>query len=316
MQQILDKYKFTHTKDKENFIEILEKIEHKLKREDKEAFYEIVDFCLEKNTEFDTRITYNPIELLDAIFEKDLLWEKIDTDEIKNIIEKISFFEKYYKWEISKKDFLEKKYGAKIIFLKEDLQILSAEIYGFKLSKMQQILALKEIEKTINFYPFNFIKNINLASIVVSAYFYKKSGFGTTILWGFETHSDNNIYLALRDIEITFHHELYHQAMDYYDDLWNWKNLRNEQDLKYLYKDIYKNSYWFARNYGKENVAEDQATIAEEIITNYHSLYKRIQKDKILRKKVELVLKAYESLSEWKMNKDFWKERFGFYVLD
>jgi len=316
MQQILNKYKFTHKKDKEIFVNFLDKIEKKLDNKDKSHFYELIDFCLEKNTDFDTRVIYNPIELLDAILENDLLWEKIDTDEIENMLKKLSFFEKYYKWEISEKEFLEKKYWVKIILIKKDIQISSAQIYGFKLNKMQQILAFKKVKKELEFYPFSFIKNINLASILVSAYFYKKTDFGTTILWGFETHFDNNIYLAIRGIEKTFHHELYHQAMDYYNDFEKWEQLRDKQNLKYLYKDIYKKSNWFARNYGKENVAEDQATIAEEIITNYYDLHKRTQKDKILREKVELVLKAYESLSDRKMNKDFWKEKFGVYMLD
>ena len=308
---ILDKYNFTHEKDKKIFEDFL----NKLNFSDKQL-QELIEMCLNKNTEFDSRILYNPIELLDAILEKDLSWSKIDSDEVEKIIEKLSFFEKFYKWEISEKEFLEKKYGIKIILLNEELELSNAWIFWHKLSKSQQMIAFNKIERLLSFYPISFIKNINLANIIVASYFYKKDNFWTTILWGFETLSDNNIYLALRWIETSFHHELFHQAMQYYNDFDLWRNIRKEQDKNYLYENLDKQVEWFARNYGKENVAEDQATIAEELITNYHNLTKRIKKDKILKEKVKLVLKAFENISEWKMNKDFWISKFRYYILD
>ena len=311
MYPLLNKYNFTYPKDKQ----LLEQFLQKLNLSDKDLS-EILEIYLKKYSGFDTRILYNPIELVDALLENDLSWEKIDTDEVEAIITKLSFFEDFYSWKIDEKEFLEKKYWIKIVLLDKDLQLSSAWIYGYKLTKTQQIVAFKKIKKELTFYPITFIKNINLASIVVSAYFYKKDNYGTTILWGFETLWDNNIYLALRWIERTFHHELYHQAMQYYDDFDAWREIRKNQNLKYLYKDIEKQVKGFARNYGKENVAEDQATIAEELITNYANLAARIKNDEILKEKVKLVLKAFEDLSEWKMNKQFWIEKFRFYILD
>ncbi len=296
MKELLDKYTFTYQKDKETFKDFL----NKLNISDK-SLKEIIEIYLNKNTEFDERIVYNPIELLDAIVENDLLWKKIDTDEVENIINKLSFFEKYYKWEISEKEFLEKKYWIKIILVDKDIQFPNAWIYGHKLLKTQQIIAFRKVKKCLEIYPLTFIKNINLANIVVSSYFYRKNDYWITVLWWFETQSDDNIYLALRWIEKSFHHELFHQAMQYYNNSKKWEEIRKNQKLKYLYKDIDKKVPWFARNYGKENISEDQATVAEELITNYNNLIKRIKKDKILEKKVKLVIKAYEKLSEGKI---------------
>jgi hypothetical protein len=73
IKKILEKYKFTHSKDKEIFKDFLLKLEKKLKKEDLDELYDILEICLNKNTNFDTRIFYNPIELLDAIFENDIL---------------------------------------------------------------------------------------------------------------------------------------------------------------------------------------------------------------------------------------------------
>ncbi len=296
MQKLLNKYTFTYKEDKETFERFLNKLNFSDKK-----LHEIIEIYLNKNSQFDTRIVYNPIELLDAILENDISWEKIDTDEVENIINKLSFFEKYYKWELSEKEFLEKKYWVKIILLDKDIQFPNVWIYGYKLLKAQQIIAFNKIKKLLNIYPITFIKNINLANIIISSYFYKKNDFWITILWWFETNTNNNIYLTIKWIEKTFHHELFHQAMQYYDDTNEWKKIRKDQDLKYLYKHIDKKIYWFARNYGKENIAEDQATIAEELITNYDNLIKRMKKDKILEKKVRLVVKAYKILSEWKI---------------
>ena len=104
--------------------------------------------------------------------------------------------------------------------------------------------------------------------------------------------------------------------MQYYDDFENWRKIRENQKLNYKYENLNKKVEGFARNYWKENISEDQATIAEELITNYHNLAKRIKKDKILQEKVKLVLKAFEILSEWKIDKHFWIKKFNYYILD
>jgi len=303
MENILDKYNFTYKKDKELLKKFLKNI-----KDDK--IKEIVDIYLKNKTKFDSRVLYNPIELLDAIFENDLLWNKIDTDEVKDIIEKLSFFEKYYNGEINDKEFIEKKYGLKIILFEKDKKIPFYDIYGYKLNKVQQIMVLKKIEKLLSFYPITFIKNVNLANIVVSAYFYKKTDYGISVLWGFETNTDNNIYLALRWIERSFHHELYHQAMQNYNDKKEWEKIRSKQKISHFYKNVDEKIPWFARAYGQDSIEEDQATCAEEICTNYRRFIKRIEKDELLKQKANLVFKAYEIISEWKMDKNFWKKKF------
>jgi len=96
INKILENYNFTSSKDKELLEDFLLKLEKKLEKDDLDEFYDIIEICLNKNKEFDTRILYNPVELVDAILENDLLGKKIDSDEIENIVEKLSFFKKYY----------------------------------------------------------------------------------------------------------------------------------------------------------------------------------------------------------------------------
>jgi hypothetical protein len=79
--------------------------------------------------------------------------------------------------------------------------------------------------------------------------------------------------------------------------------------LFYVYKEIDQKSNGFARNYWKENISEDQATIAEELFLNYHNLMSRSKHDKILAQKIKLVKTAYLELSDWLINGEFWINR-------
>jgi hypothetical protein len=85
--------------------------------------------------------------------------------------------------------------------------------------------------------------------------------------------------------------------MQYYDDSEEWEILRKDKKLIYTYKEINKESPGFSRNYGKENIAEDQATIAEDLFVNYKRIIKRAQTDSILADKISLVKNAYLELS-------------------
>lgn len=313
--ELLEKYsdiKFTYSKDKELFLDFLENISEKIKDNDKlEDLLHIIEGSFIEYTKFDSRILYNPIELIDALLESDLEWLKLDSDENIEILTKFSEFEKYLKWEIEDKEFLEKKYWVRINLVTEDMQSVSAWIYWKWLSKVWTVHIMKKIKKLLSFYPITFIKNIKLDQIVVVRNFYKEDIYWKRIaLWGFETSWDNNIYLSSRNLVDSFDHELYHQAMQYYDDYYYWSKIRKRQKKKYLYKYIDRQVNWFARNYWKENVSEDQATMAEELIMNYYNLNIRIRTDKKLLKKLKLVKRAYLQLSDWVMDEKFWISKY------
>ena len=76
INKILENYNFTSSKDKELLEDFLLKLEKKLKKDDLDEFYDILEICLNKNIEFDKRVLYNPLELVDAILENDLLGKK------------------------------------------------------------------------------------------------------------------------------------------------------------------------------------------------------------------------------------------------
>jgi prenyltransferase beta subunit len=67
MYSLLDNYNFTYPKDKQ----LLEQFLQKLNLSDKDLS-EILEIYLKKYSGFDTRILYNPIELVDALLENDL----------------------------------------------------------------------------------------------------------------------------------------------------------------------------------------------------------------------------------------------------
>lgn len=312
---LLDKYshvEFTYSKDKELFLDFLYNVSIWIKSNDKlEELLQIIEHSFIEYSKFDKRILYNPIELIDALLESDLEWLKLDSDENKKILSSFSEFEKYLNWEIEDKEFLEKKYWVKINLITTDLHSLRAWIHWDWLSKVWLIHIIKKIKKLLNFYPISFIKNIRLNEIVIVKRFYKEDIYWKRIaLWWFETSWDDNIYLSSSNLVESFDHELYHQAMQYYDDYNDWLRIRKKQKKNYLHKYIDKRVKWYARNYWKENISEDQATVAEELILNYYSLNTRIREDKVLDSKVKLVKKAYKKLSDWIMDDNFWIEKY------
>jgi len=318
LKNILDKYsniEFVYKEDKSKFLEFLSRISDELKNNNSgkiNDYIQILEYNFLEFSKFDKKVLYNPIELFESILEEDFLWKKIDNDEFLKIIENMKFFEKYLKQEIKDREFLEKKYWIKINLVTDDIFSISAWIYWKGLSGFSKIKLISKIKKLVSFYPVNFIKNIRLDSIIVVESFYKKDKYWKKInLWWFETKSDDNIYLTRKNLVDSFDHELYHQAMQYYDDFDKWYKIRKRQSKKYLYKDIDKKVFGFARNYWKENISEDQATIAEELILNYHSLQKRIQSDRKLAKKVKLVKKAFLDLSEGFMDEKCWNNKFN-----
>jgi len=314
MHNILEKYSditFTNKCDKSDFIDSLEKIYNTLTTQNnKVEFLDILESSLLEYTKFDNTILYNPFELFDALIEKDLLWEKFDDDEIQNTVESLNILQRYINKKIDEITYLEAKYNIKIILEKNNVCSPQSGIYWAWLWKIWSASIVHKLSKLLDDYPIIFIKNIKLHKIVIVSYFFKIDQYwNKTQLWGFETLGDNNIYLSYRNLIDSFDHELYHQAMQYYNDSTEWENLRENTDLFYTYKNINNVSLGFARNYWKENIAEDQATIAEGLFLNYQNLTNRSEKDKILARKIELVKNAYFDLSDWLIDKNFWIKR-------
>ena len=315
--KILKKYEkieFVYDNDKQNFLDFINLLAEKIWKNNNKninSFVQILEYSFLEHSKFDIKVLYNPVELINSIIEKDFFWEKINSWEFKKIIKSFVCFEKYLDKQLEEKKFIEKKYNIKIDFITENVASLNAEIYWKWLKNFSEIRLIKILKKLLNFYPIIFIKNIKLDKIIIVNNFYKQDIFWKTIhLWGFETNSNNNIYLSKNNIKYAFDHELFHQAMQYYDDFDKWWDLRENQNKQYLYENSWEKTKWFARKYWKENISEDQATLAEELIWNYKNLHKRIILDKKLEQKLKLVKNAYFELSEWIMNEKRWKNKF------
>ncbi len=318
IKEILSKYsyiEFVNNDDKKKFINFLQKISYELDGNNSDKiidFIDMLEYDLLKYSKFDKSILYNPFKLFEAIVDNDLLWKKIDDEEFFKIINDFNFFKDYLEKKIKEKEYLEKEYWIEIKLITDDIYSISAWIFWRWLWKIISNNIILKLKKLLDFYPINYIKNIKLEWIFILEYFYKEDQYwNKDVLWWFKTHLDNNIYLSREDLIYSFDHELYHQAMEYYDDFDEWFKIRKTQNKKYLYKDIDKRVVWFARNYWKENVSEDQATVAEELILNYNSLKERIKTDKKLFLKVQLVKKAFLTLSEWIMDDKWWEEKFN-----
>lgn len=314
MQSILHKYShitFTNNLEKSDFFQSLESLYEILTTLDnKKEFLDILAASFLEYTNFDSSILYNPFEFFDALIENDLLWEKFDDDEMIHTLDNLKVFRDYLDKKIDELSFLEQKYNIKIVLEKENITSPQSGIYWAWLGRIWSASIVHKLKKLLDDYPVIFIKNIKLHHIVIVSYFFKVDQYwNKTQLWWCETLGDNNIYLSYRSLIDSFDHELFHQAMQYYDDSEQWVELRKYQKLFYTYQEISKESTGFARNYGKENIADDQATIAEDLFLHYNQIIKRSETDTMLASKITLVKNAYHKLSHWMMNEIFWSHR-------
>ncbi len=315
IQNILQKYsdiKFVHKIDREIFDNFVDRLSELLDNDVQkiQELCQILEYHFIEASKFDTGVLYNPIDLLEAIIENDILGKKIDDGEWNEIFHDLDAFEKYMVWELDEKKYLEDKYDIKIVLVTDDVNLYPQGIYGRGLRLFSEKNILRELKQYLEFYPIWFIKNIKLQAVVIVESFYMKDVYGKKILLGgFETDSDNNIYLTRSNIDHAFDHELYHQAMQYYDDFEKWRKIRKKQKKKYTYKNLDKEVQGFARNYGKENVSEDQATIAEDLVSNYKYMMKRALTDRKLWLKINLVKKAFLELSDGVMNEKWWSKK-------
>lgn len=316
INEILEKYKdinFIHCKDRDTFIELINSFANKnLDEEQLKNLVQLVENSFVKYGSFDNDILYNPLEFIESIVHNNLLGKKIDDEECELIISRFTEFESYLSWKIDEKKFLEDKYNIKINLVTDNVMAISAWIYWqWLVGDLIKANAISKLKKLLGFYPINYIENIKLENIVIVNFFYKEDQYWAKMrLWWFETNADNNLYLSYSNLAESFDHELYHQAMQYHNDFSIWQALRLGQDTFYLYEDLDKRVNGFARNYGKENIGEDQATMAEELIINYYDLIERVKTDTMLAKKLELVKKAFYELSDWIMDEEFWKREY------
>lgn len=304
---------FTHPKDKELFLLFIESLSEKIKTSEQEQdLLDIIEYSFVAYSRFDPKVLYNPMDFVDALLEGNVSGYEIDADEFSEMIQQLSSFEQYLAWAIKTKVFLEKKYHINIVCIRKKTKFWESGIRGTGMQQLQIISAIKKIRKHLLRYPITFIRAIHLESICIAQSFYKEATYlPETQLWGFESVDDDNIYLAATNISHAFDHELYHQAMQYYDDTAERLAIRRGQNTNYLFEERHDIAPWFARNYGKENVPEDQATIAQELMLHYDSISERAQHDPLLLKKVNLVKKAYAKISDGLMDDAFWTKRKG-----
>lgn len=90
--------------------------------------------------------------------------------------------------------------------------------------------------------------------------------------------------------------------MHHYHDTSRRAQLRRIRDYFIPYKKPFAKTHGFAVQYGRENIAEDQATMAEYMMREYINMQKRAKHDSLLHYKMELVHEACQDLSDGAMS--------------
>ena len=189
---------------------------------------------------------------------------------------------------------LQTDYGVTVYFVEHPTQSWAGKLSISPLRLNALPALVQHLQRLLRRYPPSFIHRIELTGMVVGMEMSREQEDASRIgLGGVAASGDNLIYLSAPALEFSFDHEVCHQAMIKYDRDWaEWQKLRANQDLHYTYQEINTPVPGFARAYGKENLSEDQATIAEALWGDYRQLMARARCDEALAAKVALVKKA------------------------
>lgn len=129
-----------------------------------------------------------------------------------------------------------------------------------------------------------------------------------------------SVYIASYG-EDTIHHEIFHRADQQSGELnekqqRKWKKL-NRLSNPYLYR-AYWNMSWqdrtklpidgFARGYGRVDVWEDRATVAELLMSDLKKLEQKAEEDEVLANKVKRVVIDLHRWSGGRMNKQYFED--------
>ena len=156
------------------------------------------------------------------------------------------------------------------------------------------------IERNLNRYNSKFLKKINLKYIV-----FCEGLFITNInTGGIPDNKNRTLILDINFNEKYFermiHHEIFHMIQSSHQNYFNEELFSNFNEPNFTYAecstcseklnlDLYKNTKGFLTEYSKSIPSEDMAEIFSFLMTNKSKLNEIIQKDNILKNKVDLI---------------------------
>jgi hypothetical protein len=184
----------------------------------------------------------------------------------------------------------------------------------------------KDFRSILGLYPPQFIRfcRINQARLLKELSD-KKHPYcrGEKNIDGFAS-SNGPIYIVGTYYEEIVHHEIFHRADQESGELEgvkedNWDDL-NMKEMPYLY-----GKYWdlteeeergvtyrgFARLYGRVDVWEDRATVAEMLMSNPQEAEKRIAEDPILLAKTSLIKRDLYRWSGGRVDEKYWQDLYN-----
>ena len=193
------------------------------------------------------------------------------------------------------------KNGLRYLYTKKSFEIgvennITCNNSTKKLLEQKSTIVSRNLDK----YTANFLKKINLRYIV----FCEKLSISGILTAGIPDHKMRTLILDLKFdskyFERVIHHEVFHIIHDGFRDLFNtneWSNFNNK-DFKYtacstcsdktgLY--VYKSFNGFFTEYSKTTASEDMAEVYSHIISEKEIVKEKIDKDPILKKKVEFI---------------------------
>ena len=212
---------------------------------------------------------------------------------------------------------------------KSDKKSVDAE----KMSFEDAVNAIQIFREEIIKYPPELIKNAGITHFRVVERLWGKFLRDKQEIAG-RSYEPGEIYVANRDdsddYRGTIHHELLHrfdfQRYEFKDKIpfagWidgimdaridkEWKQLNQHYGVKYEgnnWPQMLFRPEGFATAYGSMNAHEDRATLAELLMTNTRTLFRRCRTDRLLKDKTDTLISLYEKDSNGKMNVKFFND--------
>ncbi len=169
-----------------------------------------------------------------------------------------------------------------------------------KISNKNLDIKFPVIEKNINRYNSIFLKKISLKYIV----FCENLKISEINTGGIPDNKKRTLILDInfdqKHFERMIHHEIFHLIENNFPEFFNEKKFSsfNERNFKYaecstcsdrLNLDLYENTDGFLTEYSKSIPSEDMAEIFSYLMINKKEIEKKIEKDEILKKKVNFI---------------------------
>jgi hypothetical protein len=235
--------------------------------------------------------------------------------------------------------FIYDNYGIRVQMGKQTDQDITNYVIPSKLNLFEAVPMVQIIREEITKYPLVYIQHYDIERFRLVKELKNLRSKEDVETVGLAIEDSKQVYVGfnndLKFFRQTFHHEVFHRGdqvmmeqakrlpqpyqhpatlkVTFFNR--DWANLNPTGEYAYFYNRYkprkgqlnYEPIKGFAVRYGKMDEMEDRATIAEYLMTDPQTLFKRATNDAVLRKKINKIIQIFSERSNGIMNLDYFQ---------